>query len=54
MNKMTNADAIRKMTDEELCDYLYAVFLTGNYVMHTNLNLNDEPLLIEWLKQEKE
>lgn len=51
---MTNADMIRSMNDEELCDYIYAIFLTGCYHNQSkNKNLVNEPLLIEWLKEER-
>lgn len=46
---MTNADNIRNMTNEELCDYIYSVFLTGKYYGQTNKPVEDAPDYMTWL-----
>lgn len=57
--EMTNADKIRKMTDEELADFLWSigsspfsgnVYLGGKYLFFTG----DGNGWLDWLKQEVE
>ena len=50
---MTNIENIRNMTDEELCDYIYSVFLTGKYYGQLNKPVEDAPDYLKWLQSEK-
>ena len=47
---MTNGENIRNMTDEELCDYIYSVFLTGKYYGQLERPVEDAPDYMKWLK----
>ena len=51
---MTNAENIRQMSDEELCDYIYSVFLTGKYYGQIGKPTGDAPDYFKWLKKEME
>ena len=50
---MTNIENIRNMTDEELCDYIYSVFLTGKSYGQLNKSVEDAPDYLKWLQSEK-
>jgi len=50
---MTNADRIRKMNDEDLCDYIYSVFLTGKYYGQLDKSTEDAPNFNTWLQSEE-
>ncbi len=47
---MTNEENIRNMTTEELCDYIYSVFLTGQYYGQTGKKTSEAPDYYKWLK----
>lgn len=47
---MTNEENIKKMNTEELCDYIYSVFLTGKYYGQTGKETVDAPDYFKWLK----
>lgn len=47
---MSNADKIRNMSDEELSEYLYSVFIAGMYADKYKIDLSKETVLIDWLK----
>lgn len=49
---MTNIENIRQMTDEELCDYIYSVFLTGKYYGQLDKPVEDAPDYMKWLHSE--
>ena len=49
---MTNGENIRNMTDEELCDYIYSVFLTGKYYGQLERPVEDAPDYMKWLQSE--
>ncbi len=49
---LTNAENIRRMNDEELCDYIYSVFLTGKYYGQSGKSTGDAPDYFKWLKKE--
>lgn len=51
---MTNADNIRNMTNEELCDYIYSVFLTGKYYGQVEKPVEEAPDYMTWLTSEVE
>lgn len=48
--RMTNADHIRSMTDEELADFLDSVYCHG-WSKGANDILDDDPYYQDWLKQ---
>lgn len=49
---MTNGENIRNMTDEELCDYIYSVFLTGKYYGQLERPVEDAPDYMKWLQSQ--
>lgn len=50
---MTNADKIRSMNNEELCDYIYSVFLTGKYYGKMDKSSEEAPNYLTWLNSDE-
>ena len=54
VKKLTNAENIKKMSVEELGDYIYSVFLTGMYYGQTDKPIDGAPDYVTWLNSEVE
>ena len=52
--KLTNAEIIRSLTDEELRNFLYAFAITKDCLHESCKSFDCRSCILEWLKQETE